>query len=496
VLNDAVDKGASKFALSKAMIQDWLATITLGTPVTTNLTTLLDHLNQKANEGKDIVLANANAHKTAATALDAHAAAARFMAATELDSAKPLLDWQVEYLDHLKAIGLLTSQNAAAIGVTADQLKKYEAGLQEAKKAAAELSKAEAEADAIAMTMYAKRLAALQAATAASLKYYSFDAQIENLEKLKLAEEILAKAVYATLTSAKDRMKVLEELAAKEAAITAEQMALEVKHATKIDEQIAAELTAKAKLLDGYGQQADGTLKMAAADRTLELALDALHNKKQAGVDQFYQEQALYAQYVLDVNGAAGAVGSMTGGLTAAQVAMKQLAIDAGTTFATIGKGAADAAGQVTALVKVMSQMDALTKSGSLDQRFALTGDPNTWDAKIKSFGPTARLAHDSNGNPYVYIPGVNAAPDPTGRRPGFAQGGIGDFGSGTDVTLHGREAIVPLPATGVGGLGNTYTTNVYVTQPLGTPDAIAKAVDDALMARQRNTGQRLPFES
>src|SRR5580765_5491131 len=49
------------------------------------------------------------------------------MAALELDAGKPLLVWQVEYLGHLKDIGELNAKNAAGIGVTADQLKRYSA---------------------------------------------------------------------------------------------------------------------------------------------------------------------------------------------------------------------------------------------------------------------------------------------------------------------------------------------------------------------------------
>jgi hypothetical protein len=73
---------------------------------------------------------------------------------------------------------------------------------------------------------------------------------------------------------------------------------------------------------------------------------------------------------------------------------------------------------------------------------------------------------------------------------PGFKEGGVGDFGRGTLAMLHGREAIVPLDRAGGNGLGNT-TIQIYITQPLGTPSAIAAAVDAALMKRLRDTGVR-----
>jgi hypothetical protein len=92
---------------------------------------------------------------------------------------------------------------------------------------------------------------------------------------------------------------------------------------------------------------------------------------------------------------------------------------------------------------------------------------------------------------------------------PSYAQGGYGDFGSGTLALLHGLEAIVPLdkspqvpgpaslPAdlTGrpLGGGAAPIAVSIHVTQPLGTPDAIARAVGDALMNRLRGMGTRTP---
>ena len=75
-------------------------------------------------------------------------------------------------------------------------------------------------------------------------------------------------------------------------------------------------------------------------------------------------------------------------------------------------------------------------------------------------------------------------------RVPGFAEGGVGDFGSGTLAMLHGKEAIVPLSS---GGVGATNVVNVYVTQPLGTPQQIADVVGKAITATLRGQGWRAP---
>lgn len=86
---------------------------------------------------------------------------------------------------------------------------------------------------------------------------------------------------------------------------------------------------------------------------------------------------------------------------------------------------------------------------------------------------------------------------------PHFQGGGSGDFGSGTPAMLHGREAIVPLDNTGTdlrfGGEagivgGSTINLTINITQPLGTPEAIARAVGDAQIALLKGQGVRLPY--
>ena len=115
--------------------------------------------------------------------------------------------------------------------------------------------------------------------------------------------------------------------------------------------------------------------------------------------------------------------------------------------------------------------------------------------------GLTASVAYDDNGNPYVYIPGVSAAPH-MGSGPGItiparATGGPVTSGMPYMVGERGPELFVPSSSGSIvpnGGSGGGSTTiQIYVTQPLGTPSAIAAAVDQALMQRQRNTGQRMP---
>jgi hypothetical protein len=44
------------------------------------------------------------------------------------------------------------------------------------------------------------------------------------------------------------------------------------------------------------------------------------------------------------------------------------------------------------------------------------------------------------------------------------------------------------------GGGGGGVVQHIYVTQPLGTPDAIARAVADAQISLMKGQGARLPY--
>jgi hypothetical protein len=138
VLFDAVDKGASKWAIAWAMLKD----DTLSGPLnlfgahTENLTTLLNEQAGAAARAAAAITTGAAAHTEVTAAVDKRTAAEKFMAALEADAAVTLTTSQLAMLAHLKEIGALTGANAAALGVNAAAFKKYEADQTAASKAA------------------------------------------------------------------------------------------------------------------------------------------------------------------------------------------------------------------------------------------------------------------------------------------------------------------------------------------------------------------------
>jgi hypothetical protein len=175
-----------------------------------------------------------------------------------------------------------------------------------------------------------------------------------------------------------------------------------------------------------------GTAETETAYTKMMVALDALHAKKVEGINQTNQENVIYQQYTDAL-------------LQAAQ--------------------ADDAAMQAAA-----RKNDELAKTPPLLQ------------------AATAASIENAFGTQYLVGPnGQRIEIGPHGELPDnldqmFAGGA--SFSSGT--SNQARIGTGYGTATG-GGI------NLFVTQPLGTPEAIASAVGDALMSRIRATGTRTP---
>lgn len=71
---------------------------------------------------------------------------------------------------------------------------------------------------------------------------------------------------------------------------------------------------------------------------------------------------------------------------------------------------------------------------------------------------------------------------------PSFQEGGVGDFGAGTTVNLHGVEAIVPLKGTALGGTssGPSVTNHIYVN---GTAADVARKIAAEIMRTVKQGG-------
>ncbi len=451
VINDALDKGAGKWNIFVAMVQDFATSSVSGGANATHLATLLDNLSTSAGTSAaahakltaqaqalaaaggplaDGMSVQLGLHTQIVAALTDEEKAAKFMAATEADSGKALLDWQEQDLDHLKEIGLLTSQNAAAIGVNADQLKRYEAGLAATKAASEALQKA---SDATWEAMLAKQKLEEAEILAVTKLWAEYDeivgsgsgsaydragAAIDKWYADTVATHVKAKTDTAEFYAA---VSALDD--AKWAHLTANELASTA--GTKEAAQQAATIA-----------QGQYDFAIAHSDSFRQSAIEALRLTAQAAKDAADQWSA-----TLDP------------------------AID-GATTKVIG---------LTVAAAAMQSQFAGPQAG--------TGLAN---GGLTSFEIQARNLAQMVGA------GVNYSPAAFGGLPTHAAGGPTIEGP---AYLHDSEYVVPKDGALVMSGGGS-PIHIYITSPLGTPSAIAAAVDQALMARQRNTGQRMPVSN
>jgi uncharacterized protein (DUF433 family) len=73
-----------------------------------------------------------------------------------------------------------------------------------------------------------------------------------------------------------------------------------------------------------------------------------------------------------------------------------------------------------------------------------------------------------------------------TGNLPQFSEGGVGDFGSGTQAMLHGKEAIIPLEHAGL-GLGGSLNLTFNVN---GTAVQAAQQIKDIIIRELKSVRQ------
>jgi hypothetical protein len=247
VLTEAHSKGASVWQIASAMLKDFAGSSTLTGASASNLAKLLDDLNKKTETNTEQNKAAAKAEAELTSKMSDRRAALEFMTALERDNAKPLLDYQQQYMDHLEKIGELTAKNAAAIGVNSDQFNRYKRNLEEVKKAEAEEAAAvEAttklwdeyfklraqkgtttteKAEAEIWAWYDTQVAAAQKAKRDTVEFYDalYAVAHEKLEGMKVDWSDLSKYTYDTLRDNYDRAQAtLSEAMSGHARVTRE----------------------------------------------------------------------------------------------------------------------------------------------------------------------------------------------------------------------------------------------------------------------------------
>jgi hypothetical protein len=258
-LNKLVEGGTSKWAIFWAQFKDQIAFEATGKG-TENMTRLFLALQEQQDKNKKTQEEHTGAVKAGTVALDEHGRAAAFMAKLEQDSAKPLLDWQKDYLDHLKDIGQLNAQNASAIGVNADQLENYKATVERLKQEEQDRATKNKEFDQELMNGLNNQLAVMRQVEAAQAQHFGLETQIEMLRNLAAAEHLRALAVADEMTSEKDRQKVLEDDFKRQTEFKLQEAALEQALANQHGEAMVRAIGFQTQYNALYGRDAQGNL--------------------------------------------------------------------------------------------------------------------------------------------------------------------------------------------------------------------------------------------
>lgn len=501
-LTDAAAKGASKWSIFVAMVQDWAASSTVTGASTIHLATLLDQLNQKTQHNRDITLEAANAHAQVKQQLDVEGQAGVFMATMRANAVKPLTDWQQKDLDQLNQMGQLTAKNAELIGVNAAQFDKYKAGLD-------------------VLTKYG------DAWTNLNSLGQSYQATLDGLEPT-LRDTVLYYAQQGA--SVQDLVAAFTDLETQLPRVTQGQAQAAV-DLVKAQQNAAGTAT---KLWDDYYQtiaQQSGIgadAQIAAVTKWYNAEYTAIAKLAQQNADAWGALNALNADYFAKLQGALVSFSDVAATSSETWRANLQATADrAAATYQymvehaeqfradTIAKFQAIAAdAQIAADSWYTSWSDHLDQ---IDQQVTATKGAfdslNQSAQQASSFAlspgmlPTLESLQSAAQRPGSFLgfslgtlqPGMSISGiDPsfwTGLLPGRASGGPVSAGMPYIVGEHGPEirtfsrdgAIVPIGA-GAGIAINLTVTGGVITDPLGFQRAVKKAVEDGL----RGSGTRI----
>ncbi|MES2341714.1 MAG: hypothetical protein V4597_08550 [Pseudomonadota bacterium] len=310
----------------------------------------------------------------------------------------------------------------------------------------------------------------------------TIDGQIVEAIKYYLAagvsQETLAKAYGLTAAQVKAvTTAIKEETEAQKAADEFEKLAfdrrIEIwkieaaerdKLKDRVNAAVLAELAAQERLNEAAGLTAAGAIKLqGSAYDELMVKLERLRLAKVDGISQQAQENEIYQQFE-------GTVLKEAEALDAADLAFQK----------TIPKVHEIADGTAAADARFMSFKNTVqltaTSMDDLNKQLSKFYDALAAQGPLGSFGGPS---------------GVGVASGlPTIRVPSFDVGG--PTGAGGPALLHPDEFVVPQGGALVRSGGSSVVIqNLNVTQPFGTPPAIAEAVGDALMRQARAQGTR-----
>lgn len=463
------------------------ATLTSSSLHTHLLTSAIDENNKKLEENARQTKGTSEARKE----LTAEESAALFMSKLNIDATKDLTEWQKKDLDVMREQGALNAKNAAAIGVTTSQFDVYKKTVEETAEAQKKFEKSWESLNSLGGS-WRETLAGVDSTIIDSVKYYA---------TLGASVQDLAQA-FPSLTKAQA-----------EAAVEGKKFAeAEAKAGEKLSGLWEAYYQKKWEL-----DATDEEKIVLKAEHDYEVLVKQLQD---AGVEDVAYYQQAWALRQKDVDMNTDALRKKQAAAKAAQdstIASVGSEITVVETLAMAWSRVADGVDRAKVQVKLLDgQMVSLAEA----QRRFEQGSSFTYDLSSKEgldqyrkMNPAAEISwSDSQIMEYIKKGGTlqslisTGVINPYAHMSRFDGGGMGDFGTGTPVMLHGKEIITPVDKvpqmlganfpTGVGADG-TPQNNFQITihNPVFTdPQSMQKQVrqfGDASIEYMRRQGWR-----